>query len=81
MRSHQSNSGYQSGSGKVSRPEIESNLQAYRILAEDDLSSYDNLIIETRSGYLLRKYKQDYPVQRKPYRMQGTETRFLSSVF
>ena len=46
---------------------IERNLHAYRILAEDDLSSYDNLIIETRRGHLIRKYKQDYPVQCKSY--------------
>src|SRR5262245_21743054 len=53
--------------GKVSRAQIESTLQNYRILAEDDPGSYDNLIIENRFGYLLRKYKKNYPVQLKPY--------------
>lgn len=51
---------------KLTRAELESKVQTYRILAEDDLSSYDNLVIETTFGYLIRKYKKNYPVQFNP---------------
>lgn len=69
--------------GKASRAKIERTLQSYRILAEDDLNDYENLIIETRFGYVIRKYKKNYPVQIKPYKDENGNTLlilgFLSS--
>src|SRR4030095_9227565 len=59
--------GYLARNSKVSRAEIESIVQCFRILPEDDLNDYQNLIIETRFGYVMHKFKKNYPVQLKPY--------------
>src|SRR5262245_20681205 len=59
--------GYLARNGKASRAEIESIVQCFRILPEDDLNDYQNLIVETRFGYVMRKFKKKYPVQLEPY--------------
>jgi asparagine synthase (glutamine-hydrolysing) len=59
--------GYVTKNGTVSRTEIEPKLRTFPILPEDDLSDYENLVIETRCGYLLQKYKKHYPIRFRPY--------------
>ena len=59
--------GYLARNRKASRAWIERFLQSYTILAEDELSDYENLVIETQCGYLIQKIKKIYPVQNKPY--------------
>ena len=63
--------GCQIKSGNISFPEIENTLRKFHILSDDDLDNYDNLVIETQFGYLLRKYKKDYPIQSMPYDDKG----------
>jgi hypothetical protein len=75
--------GHLTRNGKVSCAEIERTLQSYRILSEDDLNDYENLVIQTRFGCVVRKYKKNYPVQFKPYHDENGTTvlilGFLSS--
>ena len=63
--------------GTVSRTEIERKLRTYSILAEDDLSEYENVVIETRCGYLLQKYKTHYPIRFQPYQDANGNTLLL----
>jgi len=60
--------GYQARNGRIQSAELRAKLESYRILTEDDLSSYNNQIVETRFGCLMWKYKADYPIQLPPSR-------------
>ena len=47
---------------KISSVEIENRLRNFSIFADDDLTNYNNLVIATPFGYLLRKYRNNYPI-------------------
>lgn len=59
--------GYQTKNGRINCSEIELTLRNFPIIANDELDSYENSIIKTRFGCLLRKYKKNYPIQSMPY--------------
>jgi Asparagine synthase len=63
--------------GTISRTEIERKLRNSSILAEDDLTEYKNLVIETQCGYLLQKYKKHDPIQLQPYQDANGNTLLL----
>jgi asparagine synthetase B (glutamine-hydrolysing) len=63
--------------GTVSGTEIERKLRTFPILAEDDLSEYENLVIETRGGSLLQKYKKHFPIRFQPYEDANGNTLLL----
>jgi hypothetical protein len=60
--------GYQARNSRVPSAELRAKLESYRILSDDDLSSYNNQVVETRFGCLLWKYKAAYPIQQEPVR-------------
>ena len=45
---------------------IEDFLRSYPIIADGESGKYENLIIKTKAGWLIRKLKKDYPVQVAP---------------
>ena len=54
--------GCQIKAGNIHREEYANRLRDFPILIDDDLESYENHVISTRSGYLFQKYKRGYPV-------------------
>src|SRR2546430_2668609 len=59
--------GYFAQRGDIQRGELQTKLQTFRILESEQPSKYDDRIIDTPAGYLLRKVKSEYPIQREPY--------------
>ena len=76
--------GKKNGNSSHKCSELERTLRNFRIIKNDGLDSYDNSVIETRFGCLLRKYKKNYPVQSNPYVDENGNTLlvlgFLSSL-
>ena len=60
--------GYLSRKGKHETAIVEKKVKSYNILSYEDPGDYENVVIETKYGHIIQKYKRDYPIQSKPCR-------------
>ena len=60
--------GYLSRKGKHETAIVEKKVKSYNILSYEDPGDYENVVIETKFGHIIQKYKRDYPIQSKPCR-------------
>src|SRR4030067_2301996 len=58
--------GYLSRQGKYETAVVEKKVKSYSILSHEASDEYENVVIETRFGHIIQKYKRGYPIQYKP---------------